>query len=665
MATEQAAVKDTTATQVNDSTSVTQAAATGARDALSHQAASELGGPGRDRDQRSNDKVSETKTAGDDPSEHCRSEVVASLAKGEIDPATAEGERKSPGDLDDPQTDALYTAGVAGDASFRGMPGAAEAGAQEKGQYNPADFPTQDFKPYDTSDLNREVSPYVEPERAPISLDQSIKELHQLTDNQMPPEDQKSFDQNLKKFLERPDVSDEKKAETLQNLADMIRAADRGVTGEGQGGVEHKYLGTGDELSQNMRKVVAGAMDNAANPKSIDQADSSRCNATTVEEHMYKQDPANATAKLKEVALRATFTGDSYHNGTYAARVPEGIFKAAIADVGKDGQAGNEVMNSATGLLTGGLINHALKPQGRAFDDSPTAAKGDSGERLIDLKSGGVMGDFTGMGAYEIADMLKSGNVHDVNVISADSKFSYNGSTDGVVHVNDPSQLGDAVGKEGAILFVNSGNRLITGRDDLQGGGHVVSVYQATDSAGNPTGKFEMSDQYGTQRDRTGISDRALFNASAGRNGSADHLAASEYGVRTDGQSTAFGYNAATDRVTRDHDAMKPAGTPGSHRTSDAPGVFSKDQLDQLDRKQEELHRGTLDEDDKRKPEEEPKKKADAGDTGEASRLRSQIASLDARIAAQQAQLDNAPSIAALFAQEADLYAQLAHTQVA
>ncbi|MCA9801855.1 MAG: hypothetical protein KC777_07700, partial [Cyanobacteria bacterium HKST-UBA02] len=641
-------------------TSVTQAAATGARDALSHQAASELGGPGRDRDQRSNDKVNETNTAGDDPSEHCRSEVVASLAKGEIDPATAEGERKSPGDLDDPQTDALYAAGIAGDASFKGMPGAAEAGALQKGPYNPADFPSQDFTPYDTTDLNKEVTPYSETDRPPMGLDQSLQELHKLTDGKMG-KDQAGFDQNLQKFLERTDVSDEKKAETIQNLTDMLRAGDAGVTGPGQGGVEHNYLGTGAELSQNMRKVVAGAMDNAANPKGIDQADSSRCNATTVEEHMYKQDPANATAKLKEVALRATFTGDSYHNGTYAAKVPEGIFKAAIADVGGDTQSGNEVMNSASGLLTGGLINHALKPQGRAFTDTADAGKGDSGERLVDLQTGKVMGDFSGMGAYDIANMLKAGNVHDVNVISADKSFSYKGSTDGVVHVDDPSQLGNAVGKEGAILFVNSGNRLITGRDNLQGGGHVVSIYQATDSAGNPTGQFEMSDQYGSQRDRTGISGRALFNASAGRNGSADHLAASEYGVRTDGQSTAFGYNAATDRQTRDHDASKST-VPGGHRTSDAPGVFSKDQLDQLDRRQEQLHKGLPEDEDKRKPEEEPKKRADGGDTGEAGRLLSQIASLDARI---QAQLDNAPGIAALLSQEADLYSRLALTQVA
>jgi len=662
MATEQAAVKDTTAPQVNDSTSVTQAAATGARDALSSQAASELGGPGRDRDQGSTDRVDETNTAADDPCEHCRSEVVASLANGEIDPATAEGERRAPGDLNDPQTEALYTAGIAGDASFRGMPGAAEAGALQKGQYNPADFPSEDFAPYDTSELNKEVSPYSETDRPPMDLDQSLQELQKLTGDGKMGKDQEGFDANLKRFLERTDISDQKKAETLQNLTDMIRAADAGVTGPGQGGVEHNYLGTGAELGQNMRKVVAGAMDNAANPKGIDQADSSRCNATTVEEHMYRQDPANATAKLKEVALRATFTGDSYQNGTYAAKVPEGIFKAAIADVGGDTQSGNEVMNSATGLLTGGLINHALKPQGRAFTDTATAGKGDSGERLMDLQTGKVMGDFSGMGAYEIANMLKAGNVHGVNVISADSTFSYRGSTDGVVHVDDPSQIGNAVGKEGAILFVNSGNRLMSGRDNLAGGGHVVSVYQATDSAGNPTGSFEMSDQYGSQRDRTGISARALFNASAGRNSSADKLAASDYGVRTDGGSTAYGYNSATDRQTRDHDASKST-VPGGHRTSDAPGVFSKDQLDQLDRKQEQLHRGLPEEEDKRELEEEPKKRASAGDGGEASQIRSRLASVESRI--QQAQLDNAPSISALIAEGADLYSKLALAQVA
>lgn len=404
----------------------------------------------------------------------------------------------------------------------------------------------------------------------PTTIEEASRRLRELTDGQMGDKNQESFDANLQKFLENPDLSDQQKIDTLNNLRKTIEAGDKSAR-EGigvEGGISHDYLGTGSDLSANVRTVVAGAMDNAANPRSIDQGDSRQCNATTVSEQLYGQNPALATEKLNEVVTKAEFSGERSfdangkaieNGGEFTAKVPPGIFKAAISESGNLDQAGNEVHNVADRLLKGGMINHVKQQYGQWFTER-TDVSG-TGERLYQMNPDGTFsgrnvtngrGEIVqGPGAdiHDVAGMANSAGVKDVAIMIGSGWVDHSrGKMDNLYEVNSAADIDRAMeGKVGGILGGNSGAQFFNGVRTVAGGGHVVSIYKGEN------GTYNVSDQYGTQRDRNGVSANVLADISMhpsefGRRGTPGPRAAEEYGRRADGQSTKPGYNPATDR---------------------------------------------------------------------------------------------------------------------
>ena len=484
-------------------------------------------------------------------------------------------------------------------------------------------------------------------------LDEAVRNLKELTDGKMGV-DQESFDKNLEKFLQS-DHSDQMKAEAIKNLTDMLQAADNGE-------VKHKHIGEGQELSDNMRKFVAGSMDNIANPRDIDQYNTKACNASTVEEQLSGQNPAMATSKLKEVMVNGTFTGEGTfgeHRGeSFTARVPEGIFKAALGDVGNYTQSQNEIRNSASTALQGGMINHFNQQKGMYYTEVENPGQGDSGERLMHMNADGSFSDRNvktqnrdgsesiakspSADIYDVAAMAKASGVQDVAIMTS-SEYAYKGSVDGVTVVNNAAELQAAMqGKKGGIIGGNSGDRLLTGKDNLVAGGHVFSIYN------NGDGSFFMSDQYGSQRDRTGVSAEALASFTKGAKfrmaGGNERLADSDYGIRADGKGRGYGYNAATDGQTIDYDQLGvDRGGRGQARyyEQDDPGLYDED--DRRNLQAPENEEGEDKKKDDKKDEEEPEKKAELG-----SDNTYRIAQLRDQIARAQVALDNAPDISHL-----------------
>lgn len=527
----------------------------------------------------------------------------------------------------------------------------------------------------DSSARPREVT---EGERAgePKTLEDATRRLKELTDGKMGV-NQASFDANLEKFLNDPNRSEQDKLDTINTFSRTIEAGDKSAK-EGigvEGGIKHDYLGTGQELSDNVRTIIAGGMDNAANPKAIDQGDSRQCNATTVQEQLFGQNPALAAAKLNEVVTNATFTGErtfdangnvTKDGGEFTAKVPPGIFKQAIAEVGNVDQAGNEVHSAATRLINGGIINQTKQQQGQWYTENPSSAPGDSGERLYHMtKDGGFSTEnvrdgngniVRGPGAdiVDVAAMAKGAGVKDVAIMTSRDYLSRGGELPDNLHiVSSAADIDRAMeGKVGGILGGNSGDKYFTGRSDTNGGGHVVSVYK------NGDGTYEVSDQYGNQRDRTGISSQVLANITKGsaaraRGDVPQARPEEEYGRRTDGGSTRPGYNPSTDHSNVEY----PSGTryqnkPGEavYYDRDNPGIRESDQKlqEQPEKKSEEQEKN-------------PDKDGKGGDDARKAQIQGQIYSLQARLGDTGNEINSALSsdiysqIAALKGQMADL----------
>ncbi|MBI1272025.1 hypothetical protein GC174_16480 [bacterium] len=539
--------------------------------------------------------------------------------------------------------------------------------------------PTRDVETpgkLDEAERSREVT---EGERVgePTNLEDATRRLRELTDGKMGV-NQASFDANLEKFLNDPNRSEKDKLDTINTFSRTIEAGDKSAR-EGigvEGGIKHDYLGTGQELSDNVRTIIAGGMDNAANPKSIDQGDSRQCNATTVQEQLFGQNPALAAAKLNEVVTNATFTGERTFDasgnvikggGEFTAKVPPGIFKQAIAEVGNVDQAGNEVHSAATRLMNGGIINQTKQQQGQWYTENPSTGPGDSGERLYHMTADGGYSKenvrdqngniVKGPGAdiVDVAAMAKGAGVKDIAIMTSRDYLSRGGPLPDNLHiVSSAADIDRAMeGKVGGILGGNSGDKYFTGRSDTNGGGHVVSIYKGQD------GKYEVSDQYGHQRDRTGISSEVLANITKGYDARArgdvpQARPEEEYGRRTDGGSTRPGYNPATDRSEADYSGgRRYQNQPGEavYYDQDNPGIRDANQK--------------LQENPEKKPEElENKEKEKDGKTGNEARkaqIQGQIDALQAGLNKTGNEINEAldsniySQIAALRGQMADL----------
>jgi hypothetical protein len=310
---------------------------------------------------------------------------------------------------------------------------------------------------------------------------------------------------NLAEFNRRTDVTPEQKAQALENLL----ATSRGQHIEGNG--------SRSNMSQeNIDRAVAGGINDIAKPRNIDQGNNGTCNTTVIQEGVATENPERYTASLREAALHGTYTGSD----GFKARIPSDLMTPHNEAMGAQNADG--ARNFSSQLLQGGMLNHYWQQRGQYYTD--TDARGeqryafDASQNNADAIGGGAnpfttqwIGEGANVGANEVGNMGRNFGIQ--------GQFVY-AQRDWVTGPVDPSvrivesgadlqrakdDRAARYGSNWGIAVVHSGNSLFTGTEGLggAGGGHVVSTYRNGD----------LSNQWGGQFDRTGVSNNTLFAA--------------------------------------------------------------------------------------------------------------------------------------------------------
>jgi len=311
---------------------------------------------------------------------------------------------------------------------------------------------------------------------------------------------------DLNTFLARNDITAEQKAQALENLA---------ATTQG------KFIdGNGSRSGMEKRDVdsaVAGGINDIAKPRNIDQGNNGTCNVTVLQEGVAGADPARYTSSLREAALHGTYTGSD----GFKARIPSDMLKPHREAA--DAQDVDGKRNFSSQIMQGGILNHHWQQKGQYFTDTDGGGeqryKFDTSVNNADAIRNGAnpftnqfVGSGAGVGANEVGFMGRNFGIQGQFVFAQQSWLDGQPPDPSVKVVGSAAELTAAkeqrareTGSDWSVAVVHSGNGLFTGSDGLggSGGGHVVSSYRNGD----------LSNQWGGQFDRTGVSDKALFAA--------------------------------------------------------------------------------------------------------------------------------------------------------
>ena len=310
---------------------------------------------------------------------------------------------------------------------------------------------------------------------------------------------------DLQEFNNRTDITPEQKAKALENLVATTNK---------------QYLennGSRSNMSQeNIDRAVAGGINDIAKPRNIDQGNNGTCNTTVIQEGVAGEHPERYTAALRETALHGTYTGED----GFKARIPSDLMTPHSEAQGAQNIDGQR--NFSSQLLQGGMLNHYWQQRGQYYTD--TDARGEqryqfdaSKNNPEAIRAGGnpfttnYVGEGSNVGANEVGNMGRNFGIQGQFVYA--QRDWVKGPVDPSVRIVDsPADLARAkeerkatTGSDWGIAVVHSGNSLFTGTEGLggSGGGHVVSTYRNGD----------LSNQWGGQFDRKGVSDATLFAA--------------------------------------------------------------------------------------------------------------------------------------------------------
>lgn len=434
---------------------------------------------------------------------------------------------------------------------------------------------------------------------------------------------------NLEEFNARTDVTPEQKAKALENLL----ATAKGEPLEGNN--------RRSNMSQeNLDRAVAGGINDIAKPRAIDQGNNGTCNSTVIQEGVATENPERYTAALREVAIHGTYTGD---NG-FTALMPSDLMTPHREAQGPQNADG--ARNFSSQLLQGGMLNNYWQQRGQYYTDTDAR-----GEQRYEFNPNAGSNPFTtnyrgegaNVGANEVGEMGRNFGIKGQFVYA--QRDWVTGPVDPSVKiVGSPEELRAAkeqrareTGSDWGIAVVHSGNSLFTGSEGLggQGGGHVVSTYRNGD----------LSNQWGGQFDRKGVSESTLF-ASMSMNPN------TRSGDGPQGRGTpAGGGDDATlpDRFKKHYDE-----NPNAHRKSIEPNT--PDDTAARDKMKQDAEKDKEKEKEGAKDGEERKK----ADGGKLNQLNMQKAMLEARIRYASAQIEQGLASTATL----DLYnAQIAGIQ--
>lgn len=421
---------------------------------------------------------------------------------------------------------------------------------------------------------------------------------------------------DLQEFNSRTDITPEQKAKALENL--VSTANKEYIEGNGS---------RSNMSQENIDRAVAGGINDIAKPRNIDQGDNGTCNTTVIQEGVAGESPDRYTAALRETALHGTYTGED----GFKARIPSDLMTPHSEAQGAQNVDGKR--NFSSQLLQGGMLNHYWQQRGQYYTD--TDARGeqryqfDASKNNPDAIRAGQnpfttnwVGEGANVGANEVGNMGRNFGIQGQFVYA--QRDWVQGPVDPSVRIVDsPADLAKAkeerkasTGSDWGIAVVHSGNSLFTGTEGLggSGGGHVVSTYRNGD----------LSNQWGGQFDRKGVSDATLFAA------------------------------MSTNPATRPSDGPGGRGTPaGKFDDSTLPQRFQQHRDENPRAHGNDIVRNTPEDTQKRneKPEDQKEEKKD-GKEGKAddgseqlkqiqkAALEKQIGDLARRIAYAQGQID-------------------------
>jgi len=250
----------------------------------------------------------------------------------------------------------------------------------------------------------------------------------------------------------------------------------------------------GIQNADTRRAFVAGLLDNVAQPEEIDQTGTNTCNATTVQEQIYKHNPAEAIARARRMAETGEYTANKVDakgnltNEVFSAKLPPSYFKT-MDQLAQGDQTIKDKLNVATSGVSVGMLNHFYQQRGLYYNiekggTEPAINNRDTnGEYLAKFTNGQFTNTKTLTGgpdtdAYAVADMGRSAGLKGAFVLARGNFLRDNREHTGVARIKDDAGMKVAMdnlqrtaGVDSAIMVMNVGNVYSDQR-----GGHVVSI---------------------------------------------------------------------------------------------------------------------------------------------------------------------------------------------
>jgi hypothetical protein len=349
-----------------------------------------------------------------------------------------------------------------------------------------ADFPTTRR---DVTSIN---------DRTPGALDQNLVTTFKSSMQQLASDrggKDTNLNQRVDQFLERVNKGEIKPEDANKIMKDLIALQ------KGDG-----VTANGIQNADTRRAFVAGLLDNVAQPEKIDQTGTNTCNATTVQEQIYKNNPAEAIARARRMAETGEYTANKVDakgnltNEVFSAKLPPSYFKT-MDQLAAGDQTANEKLNVATSGVSVGMLNHFYQQRGLYYNiekggDTAINNRDTNGEYLAKFTNGTFTNDKTLTGgpdtdAYAVADMGRSAGLKGAFVLARDSYLRNNREHTGVARIKSDADMQTAMndlqttaGVNSAIMVMNVGNVYTDQR-----GGHVVSITRTPDN------QFRVSDQ--------------------------------------------------------------------------------------------------------------------------------------------------------------------------
>lgn len=302
--------------------------------------------------------------------------------------------------------------------------------------------------------------------------------------------------QRVNQFLERVNKGEIKPADAARIMNDLMSLQ----RGDG-------VTANGIQNADTRKAFVSGLLDNIAQPEKIDQTGTNTCNATTVQEQIYKHNPAEAIARAKRMAETGEYTANKVDargnltNEVFSAKLPPSYFKT-MDQLAQGDQTANEKLNVATSGVSVGMLNHFYQQRGLYYNidkggtEQAINNRDTNGEYLAKFTNGTFTDTKTLTGgpdtdAYAVADMGRSAGLKGAFVLARNSFLRDNREHTGVARIQSDAEMKTAMdnlqrtaGVNTAIMVMNVGNVYSDQR-----GGHVVSITRTADN------QYRVSDQ--------------------------------------------------------------------------------------------------------------------------------------------------------------------------